>query len=39
MTDLGLSDERNSDGRNGMRWQNSEIRDMSITTSTYWADA
>ena len=36
---LQLSDERNSDDKNGMRWQNPENRDMGITTSTYWAAA
>ena len=35
----GMSAVSNSDCRNGMRWQNPEIRNMSITTSAYWADA
>ena len=33
-----LSDERNSDDRNCMRWQNPENRNMGVATLTYWAD-
>ena len=33
-----FADERNSDDRNRMRWQNHGNRDMGGTTSTYWAD-
>ena len=29
----------NSDCRTGMRWQNSENRNMCVTTLAYWADA
>ena len=35
----GMSALSNSDCRNGMSWLNPEIRNMSITTLTYWADA
>lgn len=34
-----LSDVRNSDDRNCMRWQNPENRNMGVTTLAYWADA
>ena len=33
-----LSDVRNSDDGNWMRWQNPENRNMGVTTLTYWAD-
>ena len=32
-----LSDVRNSDDRNCMRWQNPENRNMGVTTLAYWA--
>ena len=35
----GMPAVSNSDCRNGMRWQNSENRNMCVTTLAYWADA
>ena len=35
----GMRAVSNSDCRNGMRWQNSENRNLCVTILAYWADA